>query len=339
MRSVLQLVLLCFILLFSGCGPKVTIRSLKPAEVDMAAMRRLLVLDFDYHLGGVASIEDFFLGILARSVGLDYGDSYQSREAASHADDVLLAALAKNGYFIVLDGGELRTFAKAREKAWSMGAEAIFTGNIDRAHCERTTFIKSEKIHDKKLNKTVTKEIPWVRQKCDMTLSYRIVRTTDNMSVVKKRFHETHEQEVEEQYLSNLLSPPDYYEGVVDKIIPRIIKQIAPHEVIETRRLKKNAGHDPDFDRAMGLVKEGRLKAARTLFHQCWQATLNPTAGFNAAILAESEGDLQAAVNLLGEIIKVNSDASILKEHRRMIKALGSRIQAEEQLRERKNTN
>lgn len=324
--------------LLCACGPAVQVTSLKPAEVDMSTMRRLVVLEFDSSQGSADSVEDFVVGVIASGFGVDYNADAEVREAATHATDQLVAALVRTGYFTLIGSERLRgehllTQSKAQEIGRALGADAILAGDIERADCEIINFSKEERVHDQANGQELVKSVPWVSQRCRVELGYRVVRSADNGLVVRKYFSDERKEEAEAAELYGLHDPGHWYREMIDGFIPEIVRQLAPHEVVETRRLKEDKGYDPDMERATALAKAGNIGAARRLFVQRWRATGNTAAAYNAAILAEAEGDLEAAVALLGELIAVTSDAAILREHRRMLDALAERRQALEQMR------
>lgn len=74
----------------------------------MSSMRRIVVLDFDYHGGDIESVEDFLLSVFAGSIGLHYAEDSQVREAASYATESLLDGLSSTKYFEILDSTALR---------------------------------------------------------------------------------------------------------------------------------------------------------------------------------------------------------------------------------------
>lgn len=328
---------LALMLILCNCGPSVRLQRLKPAEVDMSSMRRLVVLDFDYYRGNIGSVEDFVVGIIANSVGLSYGEDHQVREAASYATSRLVAALNDTEYFEIVDSATLRDVhlrgsADVEKIGRSLGADAILAGDLDYADCLLEDFFEKEKIYDADQKKEVIGYIPWVRQNCRLTLSYRVIRTNDNILVVSKRFNEYREEEVEKSQLSDLHGPEHWYQEMVDELIPQIAKQLAPYIVYETRRLKKDTTYDAEMERAMALTEAGNLRQARDLFLQRWRTTANTAAGYNAALLCEVEGDFDSALKLLDELISISYDQSIIHERRRVLDAIEERRLAEDQL-------
>jgi len=324
--------------MLSGCGPSVRVQRLKPAEVDMSSMRRLVVLDFDYYRGDVDSIEDFVVGIFARSVGVSYGEDLQVRRAASYATNELVDALQETDYFEIIDSTTLRNVrlhsgTDVEKIGRNLGADAILAGDIDYAECRLEDFFEEEKRFDAVKKQEVIHYRPWVRQNCRITISYRVISVDNNVLKVKKRFSKDYEDEVEERQFSTLKEPEDWYREMIDDIIPQIAHQLAPYVISITRTLKKDTTGDAVMERAMALVKAGCLSQARELFLQRWQNTANPAAGYNASVLYEAEGDLDSAAKLLGEVIEISSDYSILREHRLLLEALDERRLVEEQLR------
>ncbi len=338
-----NIIALIFILLLTSCGPTMHLQRLKPAEVDMSDMRRLAVLDFDYYPGKIDSIGDLVVGIIVRSAGLDYGDDYQIREAALYATDTLITALQDTKYFNIVDSPELsqvnlQNTEDVEKIKRTLGVNAILTGRLNYSDCQQDKFTKEEKVYDSIKKQEVIGLIPWVRQNCRLSLSYRITKTTDNTLVIRKSFSDNREEAVSVSNLSNLHDPGHWYQQMIDGIIPKIVRQLAPYTITETRFLKVDKTYDAEMKRASALAKAGNFTQARDIFLQRWHATTNLAAGYNAAILYEVEGDLEKAIKLLGEIINIYSDHSVINEHRRVIEALKERRQAEKQLRESATT-
>lgn len=324
--------------LLSGCGPAIQVQRLKPAEIDMSSMRRLAVFDFDYYRGDVDSVEDFVVGIVARSIGVHYGEDPEIREAASYATDKLIAALRDTGYFEIanaatLRGTHLRGSTDVEKIRRSLGIDAIIAASLSYAECEIETFFKGEKVWDSGRKKKGVREDPWVRQKCQLTLSYRVVRTGGNVLEINKRFTEYRVEEAEEGRRLSLHDAEYWYREMIEEIIPQIVRQLAPYVVTETRHLKMDETDDPLMERATDLAKGGSIGRARELFLQRWQSTGNPAAGYNAVILYEVEGDLTSALKLLEELIQASNDSSILREHSLVLNAVEEQRLAEEQLR------
>ena len=145
LKHIIPIVILVSML--SGCGPSVRLQRLKPAEVDMSSMRRLVALDFDYYRGDVDSIEDFVVGIIARSAGVSYGEDLQVRRAASYATDELVDALKGTDYFEIVDSTALRNVhlqsgADVEKISRNLGADAILAGDIDYAECRLEDFFE-----------------------------------------------------------------------------------------------------------------------------------------------------------------------------------------------------
>jgi len=333
-----SIIVLSLMFILMGCGPMVRLHRLKPAEINMSAMRRLTVLDFNYSHGRYNSAGDLILTIISRSAGLNYGDDYENRKTASYIANKLRAALINTHYFEIINPSKLRDIslnngAELKEVSRTLGIDAILAGKLDDAVCELEPFFMKEKIYEPSQKQEIIVKVPWKRQKCRLSLSYSIIKTIDNTLVSEKYFSEYRSEEVSLENLTNLHEPEYWFEQMIDTIIPKISRQLVPYEITETRFLKSDKTYDPEMKRAATLAEAGSLTRARNLFLQRWQTTANPAAGYNAAILYEVTGDLEKALQLLGDVIKIDSSYSITREHRRVLEALEERKRAEEQLR------
>ncbi|WP_163340883.1 hypothetical protein [Desulfopila sp. IMCC35008] len=118
LKKAFPIVLVGMMFFLIGCSPTVKLQRLRPAEVDMSSMRRLALTDFDYYHGSIDSVEDFVIGIIANSAGLNYGDDIHARKAASYATNEIFNALRDTGYFDIVD----MTSMGARKEAFPKGA-------------------------------------------------------------------------------------------------------------------------------------------------------------------------------------------------------------------------
>lgn len=329
-----------FVLIFllTGCGPALQLRRMKPAEIDMSSMRTLGVLNFAYYQEGYQSVGDLVVGIISKSAGLNYGDNDDLRQAASYATDRLILALKETGYFTIIEPNklgnpDLDSTTEVEKLLSSSGVGAILAAQLDDASCERQGFIKERKSDRSTKNGKIVIEEPWIRQNCFLALSYKIIGTRGNTLVAKKDFNESRVDEVLESQVSDLYEPKYLLRDLIDRVIAKIPPQLAPYQVLETRFLRVDKTYDPEMKRASNLAKAGNLPQARELFLKRWKATANPAAGYNAAVIYQVEGDLEKALALLREMIDISSDASIVNEHHRVLKALEERRQVEKQLR------
>jgi len=303
----------------------------------MSAMRRLAILDFDFSNDKVDSLSDLFVGIIVRSAGLNYGDDYDLRNAASYATDGIYNALKDTNYFEIVDSVTLADISQNNSISTGItrstdGADAILTGSLNYTACGRQNFTKEKIAYDSNKKKEVMVQEPWVRQKCQLTLNYRVSETKNNNLVIKKQFRESRNQEVSQKNIHNLNEPEYWYRDMINKIIPKISHQLSPYKITETRHLKVDKTYDSEMKRAETLAKAGNHAKARDIFLQRWRATSNPAAGYNAALLYEVEGDLEKALKLLGEVISINSDNTIVREHRNVLKAIEEQRQVKKQL-------
>lgn len=336
-RTLIILILPFFIL--TGCGPAVKLQRLKPAEIDMSDMRRLAVLNFEYSDRGYRTAADLIVGIIAHTIGVDAGGSSDAREAASYATEQLISALASTIYFKLIDASKLysagpRTPEAIQQQCQKLGIDALLTARLDSAECNLSDFAKEETVIHPETKQKVIVATPWKQQSCELVLSYRIIRPSDNSIVVQKSFSEYRHDSVPLDQVESLSDPTFLLFQMIDEIIPKILRQLVPYTVTETRFLKEDKSYDPEMKKARTLAEAGDLTGARKLYLRRWQTTHNIAAGYNAAVLFEAEGKLERAIKLLDEMITRTSDSSVVRERRRVARALKEKKAAEKQLRQ-----
>lgn len=308
------------LLLCCGCGPSVKVQRFRSAEVDMSGLRRLAFAEFDYYNSNVDSIEDIVVGAIASQMGLRYGDDIERRNIASYATSAMFEALEETRYFSVIDltsmdTGASRPVNEDLERARQFAADALFAGRIEAAECEREIFEKIGKVYDKKKKSHTSAMIPWLRQDCELTLSYKVVRVVDNQLIERKRFTERLSEEIEEKNEYHLTREEQWLEESVDKIIPQISRRLAPYHDYVKRSLKVDGMDDTEMKLAIRLAEQGQLDSARTLFLRRWHQTSNPAAGFNAALLSEARGNFAEAAALLSDIMRITNDRAVAREY------------------------
>ncbi len=337
MKRTLILSILSFFLLV-GCGPAVKLQRLKPAEVNMSSMRRLAVLDFEYSDRGYRSVGDLIFGIIAHSVGVKSGTISDEQAAASYGTERLIGALLKTDYFTIIDASKLYRAnpdnpGEVKQLCRKLGIEALLTARIDSAECNLSDFVKEETVINPQTQQKTTVTLPWKQQNCELLLSYRIIRPEDNAIIAQKSFSEYHRDAAPLGQVGSLTDPTVLYQQMLDTIISKIPSQLVPYTVTETRFLKEDKSYDPEMKKAITLAEAGNIREARKLYLQRWQVTGNIAAGYNAALLLEVEGKLTRAKKLLDEMLTRTGDSSIVRERRRVVRAIEEQKQAEKQLR------
>lgn len=302
-----------------SCGSSVKIKVLKPAEINMADMRKISILPFDYTPTGIDSFGDFFVHVLADSIDLQSRENRYLKESAAYATDKVVDTLHHTGYFQIINAGpvqDIKTFSSQKSRAVEIGAklgvDAILIGKINKGNCKRLSFNKEESHNGKK------NQVPWIRQKCDFAISYQVINTTTDTIIARKHYSRHKESEVVEYNKFSLPEPDEIFKSFIDDFLPEIARQLAPYTVLESRKLLKDETENPFLGRAFELIDSEQYEEAQIMFYKQWQNTGNPVAGYNAAILNEALGKMDKAIEIMAQLEQRHQDALYKKEGLRL---------------------
>ena len=119
---------------------------------------------------------------------------------------------------------------------------------------------------------------------------------------------------------------------ILDQMVPKIAKQIAPYKEVVYRALMKDKTKNPDLKAADELVKGNLYDRALEIFLQVWSGTQNPAAGVNAGIMYEALGDLDSALRIVKEVVDRTADSAAMREYSRLLREKQSLERLKEQL-------
>lgn len=78
---------------------------------------------------------------------------------------------------------------------------------------------------------------------------------------------------------------------------------------------------NPQMKAADRYVKGGIYDSALDIYLDVWKSSKNVAAGYNAAILYEVTGDLDAGITLMKQVVDAHPERRIMKEYNRMLNA------------------
>ena len=96
----------------------------------------------------------------------------------------------------------------------------------------------------------------------------------------------------------------------------------------------KDKTKDQRMKEADNMVKGGIYEKALDLFLEIWYDNQNPAAGVNAAIMHEVLGDVDAALELVEEVLDVSADKKVIYEYKRLQKVKEDLEELEKQMEE-----
>jgi hypothetical protein len=330
MRTVIPIVV-CVIgslLYFLGCATSVPVTVTKPAEVNMSSMRRIAVLDFTitqdrYEL----SVEKLFEAALEELFDLSVGERAIEREIEEYTTERFILGLVQTNYFHVVGASEIRqsidptgtSVGSVQEIGEKVDAQGILTGEIYRITAEDEEFTRTDEVTDPETESVYETDIPWIRRTAVLGLTYHVFNTKSGALFASRSFEASIQDEQEADNEEYLREPVEMYREIVDTFIPRMMNQLAPYTVRETRKLMKDKSSDPIMESAKQYAKNGMYDRALELYLEVWNNSRNPAAGFNGAIMYEVTSDVDAAVSLMKEVVDQYPEKKIIREYNRLL--------------------
>ena len=314
------------LLFFIGCATRVPVTVTKPAEVNMASMRKIAVLDFSvtqqkYDLTG----EDLIELALDKLFDFPIGERATYREVEEYATERFILGLVSTNYFHVVSGTAVRasidptgtSSASVQEIGKEIDAQGIVTGEIYRMTVDDDEFTRIEEYTDPETATVYEEEIPRIRRTITLGLAYHVFNTESGVLYASRSFEASLQDEAEEE--DDLRESEEMYKEIIDSFIPKMMRQLAPYTVRESRKLMKDKSKDPLMESAKQYAGNGVYDRALELYLKIWDSSGNPAAGYNGAIMYEVTGDIDAAVSLMKEVVDRYPDRKIMREYNRLI--------------------
>ena len=311
-----------------ACGTSVAIRVTKPAEVNMSGARKIAVFDFTYPQEYPSFTEDDILDyIIAEALNLDMDVDTMEREVAEYTARSLVTALVKTDYFEVLSPtdvtqamiGANNPNLGLTDVGLLLGADAILVGSIDYMRKDERYFMNTVWVYDPATETTVETELPWVEREIEISVTYRVLDASTGKLYATKSINEARIDDAKEEDNDTLRSYESMFKSVIDNLVPRVAKQLAPYTVTEYRWLEKDKTKDPRMEQADEFVKGGIYQKALEIFLSIWNANSNMAAGYNAAIMYEATGNIDAAIELMDQVMNMYPERKIMREYNRLL--------------------
>jgi hypothetical protein len=338
MKRLLPLALIALIL--SACATRIPIARTQSADITLPSGRRIAVLEFDYHRYG--NSEDPFAFLRFRLSGKLFQE-YESTayQASRYATGQLAGALAATKFLTVVDSDSVISRLKASgaieanaaEIGSVAGADSILAGQIDVINRDTTTEMKNEKLKDPATGVYTDVPVPYITAVDTVTISYTVIDAATGETLGTRTLSG---QETSTARLSrkNLVSEINQYKLIISKLVPDIVRQLAPHQVRESLVLAPDKSKDPGMGKADRLVRAKSYAEALGLYLGIWESSRNPAAGIDAALLREATGDLDGALALMDSVASETGDAKAAMELARLTKLKADEEKLAEQLRQ-----
>jgi len=328
------------ILLLNQCGTSTRVKVLKPAELDVGAVKKVAVLDFDFigswdfadekkkakDIQEIAQVllKDIFKGKKPPDPKKAYPGSIVS--------DRLVAKLVNNQYYTVVERKELSKIlevqalsrsgvidvGQASEVGKLLGAEGLLMGsgtyNVqDRGKWET---YKEKKVEKKRYRISRQVNVKFTYKIVNITTGTIIASKTNSASAGKNSTGKN-----EKEAMKNIPDWRPIVDSAVDKVLNQTLWQVAPHYVTESRELEE--GDSDQMEIAVEYAKRNLWEDAR----EVWEMVLeDPSAEkedrvgatYNLGLYYELTGNLDQAEDNFDQAFKMSGDSKYLDSRARI---------------------
>jgi curli biogenesis system outer membrane secretion channel CsgG len=342
-RLVKLFICLSVLVLLVSCATTIKMEITRPAEVNMAGAKKVAVMDFGIPPENNRAWTYDELWALALAKILDIKTSRAAtlvEKLAQYTTETMIDTLANTNYFAVVNPGDISRAIIASGKrnpnpimiGQLVGAQAIIVGDITTFVDETEQFNKTEKTKDKTTGKETQVTVLYVRRTLALKLTYRAVNTTTGAIMATKTLEDSNQREIRYADKGSLESEEEVFRGMIDDMLPKIAKQIAPYKETVYRGLMKDEMKNPEMEKADEFVKNNVYDSALRVYLDVWKRSKNPAAGVNAGIMYEVLGDLESALATVKEVVDATANKKAMGEYNRLLKEKKSQEELLKQL-------
>ena len=188
-------------------------------------------------------------------------------KVAQYTTERMIGTLAETNYFEVVNPGDISRAVTDSGKrnpnpimiGQLVGAQAIIVGDITTFGRETEQLSKVEKVKDKKTGKETQQTVLYLKRTLSLKLTYRAVNTTTGAIMATKTLEDSDSREIRYVDKSNLESEEEVFRGMIDEMLPKIAKQIAPYKETVYRGLMS------DTDQGSGDEEGRRVREEQDL--------------------------------------------------------------------------
>jgi len=285
-------------LFFAGCSTTINVQVQRPPTLNTLGIQRLAVMPFT-----------------------TTDRSPLQRQAAAWLTNESLTRIQGTNHFTLISASEI-DHARANNGNVEALADALFSGQVISVTVQNSSQQGSYK--DKEGNEiaytTYTREVR-------LSYNYNITRTRDGTMVgpVNKSVSTSSSARDNQAALN---SAETMVQNLIKSNMSGLARDIAPYTATEQRKIIKEFPIPKDkvlkqrLKDADALVKAKNYRAAQYAFYAIYEDTGNFTAGYNAAILIEVQGDREQAAALLQRVYNDTGNPKAAAEISRLYQAM-----------------
>lgn len=328
--------------ILNQCGTTKKVKVLKPAELNVGAVRKIAVLDFDFigswdygdEVKKPKNLKQFGQLFLDNMFKGKKPPDPRTAYPGSMVSDKLVAKLVNNQYYTVIERKEIAKILE--EQALSLSgvidaSQATEVGKLLGAEgmimASGTYYVQDRGKWETYKEKKVEKKRYRISRQVDVQITYKIVNITTGSIVASKNnaLANGKNGRVANKYSgtgkdekSAFRNVPDWrpiVDELVNKILNQTVWQVAPHYITESREIEE--GDSPQMEAAVEYAKRdlwGDAKEIWELVIQDPSAEKEDRVGatYNIGLYYEIFGQLDEAEQYFDKAFKLSGDSKYL---------------------------
>ncbi|MBP5576435.1 MAG: tetratricopeptide repeat protein [Treponema sp.] len=324
MKKTFAFILASFILFatFLSCTTTVSGEFERPAGLDMNGARSIAVLDF--------TVQDNWNADIWQRRNNYYRKERDKDQIVNYLTRGLESRISKEGYLSIASPVEAE---KALRYRTTPPCDAYVSGSI--THYE-------DRIDHRVREDDDGKERVYFIRRVSFTLTYSILDANTGKELGYKRFNASGSS-YEAERRRDLPDPISIVRSDLDSSLREMTRYISPYKEREYYSLIKDKKNET-LQKAYKLASDGNTEEALKIYSEYYEASGSYKAGYNAAMILQSQGKLDEAKKLLDDVYQRNQDGKIRNALRNLNSELdyADRLKTQKGLREsraRKNSS
>ncbi len=343
-KSFILVVLVALVLLLAtSCYSTIGLRTLVPAEVNVAGYKTIAVQTTSYNYSPVeilwrnylipvrGTIDETYLPYVGKIFTLF--ESTTPEKVKNYASKNLTNAIDK-GFFTV-NGPELtdalilvgKNTGTVRQTLLNNKVDALLSSNISYMYYDE--YVTAEPIYgDKADTKKITGYNFFIVQNATINLTYTVTDVEDNVLIANKTQalsltdYKTHightdpsdiKKYVQDTASYDYVTATDIFDYLVKEILADVTNQLTPHYTTTYIDLMLNKPKAEAVKNAYSYVDSGNYQIALEMFLKEYKTSGHIPSGYNAAVLYYALGDYDNAFDLSYEVYNKSGNSNALE--------------------------
>ena len=331
-------------LAFTGCATTVSMRYMVPAEINLAPYKNLAITSAEPYRFTAATSPDSVLRDMSGTSpykvasGFSYG---AERQIAQHLTTRVVNDLTRTDYFNLLKPPASDDLGSNLGRFKERGYDGLLTLHITDLRVEEYVYGQEDTVTIPPAvegeEPTVVKELRhYVMQKVSISVDFMVRDTATGNTVVLKSFSNGQEKTYRiEPDSKGAKEAPNLYawlSPMVEEFSRSFAQMVAPRWVTKSVALMENKPENPRVEYAFKEAKEGSLQVALDGFLNEWKSSKHVPSGYNAALILESFGRIEEALELIDEVWRYSGNRTVENRKLEMKAAWDAHQKAQQQM-------